>query len=162
MNTLYNIKTRLVELVQSDELTDAEKEELGVILGQELTQKSTGIIGFVRNAEASETALDAEIERLQKIKKANAEKMNRFREYVKENMQALGLEKIETPIGILRVQKNPISVEILDEEQVPEEYKKVKTTISVDKKSITDNFKETGEIVPGTRIITGKTSLRVI
>ena len=76
MNTLYDIKTRLVELVQSDELTDAEKEELGVILGQELTQKSTGIIGFVRNAEASETALDAEIERLQKIKKANAELFN--------------------------------------------------------------------------------------
>ncbi len=162
MNTLYDIKTRLIELLQSEELTDAEKEELGVILVQELTQKSTAIIGFLRNTEVAEEAYDAEIDRLQKKKKANADKVSRFKEYVKENMQALGLEKIETPIGIIRVQKNPISVEILDEEQVPDEYKKVKTTISVDKKMITDNFKETGEIIPGTRIITGKTSLRVI
>ena len=88
--------------------------------------------------------------------------MNRFKDYVKDNMQALGIEKIETPIGTLRVQKNPISVEITDEQLVPDEYKKEKITISVDKTAIKNNFKETGEIIPGTKIVTSKTSLRVI
>lgn len=162
MNSLYDIRTKIVELATKDELNDEESFELETLITQELNNKSVNIIGFVRNREMTDFALDAEIERLQKIKKANTEKMNRFKDYVKDNMQALGIEKIETPIGTLRVQKNPISVEIIDEQLIPDEYKKEKITISVDKTSIKNNFKETGEIIPGTKIITSKTSLRVI
>ena len=162
MNSLYDIRTKIVELATKDELNDEESFELETLITQELNNKSVNIIGFVRNREMTDFALDAEIERLQKIKKANTEKMNRFKDYVKDNMQALGIEKIETPIGTLRVQKNPISVEITDEQLVPDEYKKEKITISVDKTAIKNNFKETGEIIPGTKIVTSKTSLRVI
>ena len=162
MNSLYDIKTRLVELAQREDLTEDESKELATILAQELTNKSTNIIGFIRNVETNMEILDSEINRLTILKKTTATRMDRFKEYVKTNMEELGLEKIETPIGTLRVQKNPISIEILDEEQIPKEYKKEKTTITIDKAAIKDNFKETGEIIPGTKIIASKTNLRVI
>ena len=162
MNSLYDIRTRIMELATQDELNEEESFELERLITQELNTKSINIIGFVRNAEANISAIDNEIERLTLLKNKNNNTLSRFKEYVKDNMTALQLEKIQTSIGTLRVQKNPISVEIVDEEQIPIEYKKEKTVVSVDKTAIKNNFKETGEIIPGTRIITGKTSLRVI
>ena len=46
-----------------------------------------------------------------------------------------------------------ISVDVVDIEQVPTEYKKEKTEISVDKTAVKNHFKETGEIIAGTEII---------
>lgn len=162
MNSLYDIKSRLVELANREDLTEEEVTELGTILAQELTAKSTNIIGFIRNVETGLEAIDSEIKRLTDMKANAKNKLDRFKEYVKTNMTDLALEKIETPIGALRVQKNPKSVEVLDEEEVPAEYKKEKITVTVDKVAIKKNFEETGEIVPGTRIITDKTNLRVV
>ena len=76
-------------------------------------------------------------------------------------MDLLGLEKISTDLGVISIAKSPISVEILDEQQIPDEYKEVVTTIKVDKKKIADNFKETGEIIDGVNIITNNTNLRI-
>ena len=46
--------------------------------------------------------------------------------------------------------------------EIQEEFsKKEKITISVDKTAIKNHFKETGEIVAGTRVIDNKTSLRI-
>lgn len=162
MNSLYDIRTRIMELATQDELNEEESFELERLITQELNTKSINIIGFVRNAEANISAIDNEIERLTLLKNKNNNTLSRFKEYVKDNMSALQLEKIQTSIGTLRVQKNPISVEIVDEKQIPVEYKKEKTVICVDKTAIKNNFKETGEIIPGTRIIANKTSLRIV
>ena len=62
---------------------------------------------------------------------------------------------------IMTIANNPISVEIVNEDAVPDEYKQVITTTKVDKKAITDNFKATGEIPDGVNIITQNTSLRI-
>lgn len=162
MNSLYDIKSRIVELANRDDLTEEEIKELGTILAQELTTKSKNIIGFIRTVETGLEAIDSEIKRLLDIKTSSKNKLDRFKEYVKNNMTDLNLEKIDTPIGSIRIQKNPKSVEIVDENQIPVEYKKEKITVTVDKIAIKKNFEETGEIVPGTKIITDKTSLRVV
>lgn len=162
MQSLYDIRTRIVELATQDELNDEESFELEKLITQELNNKSANIIGFVRNAEATINAIDNEIERLTLLKKKNDSTLSRFKDYVKDNMEALSLDKIETTIGAIRIQKNPISVEVVDEQLVPDEYKKEKITVSVDKTAIKNNFKETGEIIPGTKMITNKTSLRIV
>ena len=61
----------------------------------------------------------------------------------------------------MSIAKNPISVEVVNEAEIPSEYKKEIIETKIDKKAITDYFKETGEIVPGVNINTQNTSLRI-
>ena len=160
-NSLYDIKNKFVELALRDDLTEEETQELATILSNELTNKSMNIIGFVKNVEGNLDVLDAEIKRLQELKKATNNKLDKFKQYVEKNMLELGIEEMTTPIGKLSFRKSPASVEIIDESLVPEEYIKIKTETSVDKKAILDAFKETGEIINGTRIVTDKRKLTI-
>ena len=76
-------------------------------------------------------------------------------------MERLNILKIETDTGTLSIAKSPISVEVVDEEKIPDEYKDVVFTTKVNKKKIADNFKATGELVEGVEIHADNTNLRV-
>ena len=54
-----------------------------------------------------------------------------------------------------------MSVEIENEDEIPSEFKQEIVTTKIDKTAIKNHFKETGEIVAGTRIVNDKTSLRI-
>ena len=95
------------------------------------------------------------------MKKKLKNKTDKFKEQVLNNMDRLGIEKVTTNIGKLAVRKNPISVEILNENIVPEEFKKEVVKVNIDKTAIKNHFKETGEIIPGAVINTDKYSLRI-
>lgn len=161
MNSLYDITNKFAELAIRDDLTEEETNELGTLLAQELTNKSTNIIGFIRNTELNLDALDTEIKRLQDIKKSTTNKLERFKGYVETNMTQLGIEEITTPIGKMSFRKSPASVEIINEELIPEEYINIKTERVPDKKAILDTYKKNGELVNGTRIITDKVKLSI-
>jgi len=162
--TLYNITNKFVELMdkaQDGELTEEEYNQLGEELALELQKKSSGIIGYTQNEEAFIEAIDMQIKRLQDLKKAKQNRLDKFKGYVKDNMDRLGITKIETELGILSIAKNPMSVEIENESEVPKEYIQEIVKTQIDKTAIKNHFKETGEIVPGTKIIDDKTSLRI-
>ena len=76
-------------------------------------------------------------------------------------MELLGIDKIQNELGTLQIAKSPISVEILDPEKVPQEYKEEITEIKILKDKIKNNFKATGEIIDGVKIITYNTNLRI-
>ena len=162
--TLYNITNKFVELMnkaQEGELTEQEYNELGEELAKELQNKSSNIIGYIRNSELLIEAMKAEEKRIADIRKTGEAKLEKFKQYVLENMERLGLSKIQTELGALSVSKNPLSVEIENEDEVPNEFKTIVQTTKIDKTAIKNHFKETGEIVAGTRIIDDKTSLRI-
>ena len=69
MSSLYDIRTRIVELAKQDELSDEESFELETLITQELNSKSINIIGFLRNAEETTNAIDNEIKRLTALKR---------------------------------------------------------------------------------------------
>ena len=88
-------------------------------------------------------------------------KLSRFKDYVKECMENNGFTKIETGLGTLSIAKSPASVEITNEDEIPNEFKQEVVTVKVDKTKIKNNFKETGEIPAGVNIITTNTNLRI-
>lgn len=162
--SLYNITSKFVELINKaneGELTEEEYNELGNELALELQNKSANIIGYIKNSESLLEAMKAEEKRLSDIRKQGEIKLEKFYNYVKENMEKLGLVEIPTELGSLKITKNPMSVEIENEDEIPSEFKQEVITIKIDKTAIKNHFKETGEIVAGTRIINDKTSLRV-
>ena len=54
-----------------------------------------------------------------------------------------------------------MSIEIENEDEIPSEFKKEVITTQIDKTAIKNHFKDTGELVPGIRIMDNKTSLRI-
>lgn len=162
--SLYNIPNKFAELmdkVQNGEITEEEYNELGEELALELQNKSANIIGYTQNKESLIEAIEVQIKRLQELKKSEQNSLDKFKQYVKENMEKLGIEKIGTELGILSIAKNPMSVEIENEDEIPSEFKQEIVTIKIDKTAIKNHFKETGEVVAGTNIIDNKTSLRI-
>ena len=158
---LYQITNGFMQLNDKEELTDEEKGKIAEELSQALMQKSTNIIGYYEERKSLIDAIDVQIKRLQDYKKYETNKLDRYKDYIKTNMEALGIEKIETPVGTISVVKSPLSVDIIDETLVPEEYKEEVKTIKIDKKKIADNFKATGEIIDGVRINTQNTNIRI-
>lgn len=162
--SLYNITSKFVAFMdkaQEGELTEAEYKQLEEELTLELQNKSANIIGYIKNSEYLLNSIKEEEKRLENMRKAGEVKLEKFKQYVKENMEKLGLEKIPTELGNLAIAKNPISVEIENENEIPNEFKQEVVTIKIDKTAIKNHFKETGEIIPGTKIIDNKTNLRI-
>ena len=162
--SLYNITNKFVELMdkaEDGELTEEEYNQLGEELAIELRNKSSNIIGYIQNSESILTAMKNEEKRLSDIRKLGEAKLEKFKRYVKENMERLDLKEIPTELGKLSIAKNPISVEIEDIDSIPEEFKEVVIETKVDKTLIKKHFKETGEVVDGVKIIDDKTSLRI-
>ena len=158
--SLYQITSSFPKLIE-EEMSEEDKKEVKKELTELLQQKSQNLIGYIRNIELTIEAMKNEEKRISEQRKVLESRLTKFKEYVKECMERGGFTKIETQLGALSIVKNPISVEIYDEAQIPDEYKTKVIEIKVDKTAIKKALKETGEIIPGTRIINNKTSLRI-
>lgn len=159
--SLYQITGMIPVIMEQEEITPELKEQLEKELTELLQQKSQNIIRYTKNIELTIEAMKTEERRISEQRKALENKLDNFKQYVKECMEQNGIKKIETGLGIISIAKNPISIEIENEEEVPDEFKTIITTTKIDKTKIKDNFKETGEIPNGIKINTENTSLRI-
>lgn len=159
--SLYNITNAFPALMESEEITEEDKNKIKEELTMLLQQKSQNVIGYVRNNELTIEAMKEEEDRISSNRKALENKLTRLKQYVKECMENNGITKIETSLGTLSIVKSPASVEIINEEAIPNEFKQEIVTVKIDKTKIKNNFKETGEIPDGVNIITTNTSLRI-
>ena len=159
--SLYEITNAFPALMESEEITAEDKNKIEAELTMLLQQKSQNIIGYTKNIELTIEAMKEEEDRISGNRKALENKLTRFKQYVKECMENNGITKIETGLGTLSIAKSPASVEIINEDAIPSEFKQEVVTVKIDKTKIKNNFKETGEIPDGVNIITTNTSLRI-
>ena len=158
--SLYEITNAFPKLMESEDITDEDKMKIKEELTTLLQQKSQNIIGYTKNVELTIDAMKTE-KRISEQRKRLEKRLMDFKDYVKECMENNQISKIETGLGVLSIAKSPISVEITNEDEVPDEYKTEIKTIRIDKKAIADNFRSTGEIVTGTNILSNNTNLRI-
>lgn len=161
--SLYNITNKFIELFEKSEegeLTEQELQEEGTELALALKNKGTSIIAYTKNIESLIDAMKNEEKRIAENRKVLENKLDRFKTYVKENMQRLEIQKLESELGTLSIAKNPASVEILDESLIPDGYKKEKVTITVDKTAIKNDLKA-GKNIQGVRLVEDKTTLKI-
>lgn len=159
--SLYEITNAFPVLMESEEITEEDKKKIEEELTILLQQKSQNIIGYTKNIELTINAMKEEEKRIAENRKSLENKLERFKDYVKECMERNNITKIETGLGILSIAKSPMSVEITNEDEVPSEFKQEVVTVKIDKTKIKNNFKETGEIPNGVNIITTNTNLRI-
>ena len=159
--SLYEITSGFPALMENEEISEEDKRKIEDELEILLQQKSQNIIGYTKNIELTINAMKEEEKRIADNRKALENKIARFKDYVKECMEKNGITKIDTGLGTLSVAKSPASVEIINEDEVPKEFKQEVVTIKIDKTKIKNNFKETGEIPAGVNIVTTNTNLRI-
>lgn len=159
--SLYQITNAFPMLMAQEEMSEEDKKKVEKELTELLQQKSQNLIGYTRNIELTIEAMKNEEERISEQRKTLENRLTKFKEYVKECMEQGGFTKLETPLGTLNIAKNPPSVEIINEDKIPSEYKTENVTVKVDKTAIKEYFKATGEIPAGVTINTQNTSLRI-
>lgn len=127
MTALYVLTNQYLELAEKlasgdfDAQTIADTIEASGI-GDELTVKAQGIECIARGAESHHAAIDAEIARLQALKTQRQKVADGLRDYLKQNMERAGIEKIECPLFKLTIKKNPPAVQIVDPLSLPAEF----------------------------------------
>ena len=157
--SLYQISKGFMELNNADDISEEDKAKINQELSLALQNKSKNIINYNNYLSSLISNADTEIKRIQDYKNVLQNRKDRFNKYLLENMNALSIKKIETPVGSVQVAKSPLSVEITDESKVPEEYKTQEVTTKIDKTKIKNDFKETGEIIEGVQYNTNNTHL---
>lgn len=158
--SLYQIKNGFMELNNADDISDEDKAKINEQLSIALKNKSSDIIWYhFQNKDLIEQ-VDNEIKRLQAFKKFLLNRDERYNNYVLQNMQELGIEKIETKGGSVQVAKSPLSVEITDENKIPTDFLKIEMVQKVDKNKIKEEFKKTGEVLDGVKYNTNNTYLK--
>lgn len=159
--SLYEITGTFPKLMAQEEMSEEDKNKVEEELTTLLQKKSNAVIAYSKNIELTIKAMKEEESRISTNRKALENRLEQFKKYVKECMEGNGINKIETDLGTLSIAKSPISVEIVNDEEIPDEYKEVIFTTKVDKKKIADAFKSTGELVEGVEIHTDNTNLRI-
>lgn len=162
-NSLYEITNALQVLQEKDidEMTDEEKLELEEKLKELLISKSGSVIKFIQNVQSNIDALKNEEQRLKSVRQYLENKQEKFEEYVIKCMDKIEAKEIITDSGILRTRNNPLSVEIINEDLIPNKYKKQVIETKIDKNAIKDDFKTTGEMIDGIKYVTDKKSLNI-
>jgi len=152
MLSLYELETQYKDLL--DQYADGEDFEAWNELIDELTGaidvKVTNIALVVKHLQAEESAIAEEIKSLQTKKSVRSAKIDRLKAYMLEGMQAAGIEKTTDVRAEVRVQKNPPSVAVYQDKDIPSQYW-IAQEPKLDKKSILERLKA-GEDVPGTEL----------
>jgi hypothetical protein len=148
-------------LLDSDDegIAIAVRDTLDAITG-EFEHKAQAVVAIAQNLDADCAVIDAEIERLQAIKKARVTRAAELREYLRSNMEATGIKKISCPLFCITLAAGREVAVIDDEAAIPDDLVKVKTEVRPDKAEILRQLKA-GEAVPGAHLERGQSSIRI-
>lgn len=152
--TLYAIAERYREVLGMEATTDDERAALVNAIDSmegEFAEKVENVVRYIRNCEADAETLRAEEIRLATKRQALARKAENLTGYIEAMMIMTGKREIKAGIFDLKFAKNPPSIVVLDEAQVPREYFTTPEPV-ISKQAIKDAIKA-GVEVPGVQIM---------
>ena len=151
MKSLFEISKdamNLASILEEGEFTP-EIENALAINQDELQKKALDYAYVIKSFESDIDAIDLEVKRLQAMKIAKNNALNRMKDTISHAMQIYGIEKVESPTLKLSFRKS-YPVEIQFPEMIHAKFKNVKvtTTESIDKTAIKKAI-DSGETVEG-------------
>ncbi len=134
MNTLYELTSNYLQAL--DYLTDPENEidketALDTIesLDGTIDDKMLNVGRFITSMDAQASAIEA-IEKRQKARRqALSNKAAWLRDYLNTAMTATGKDKVSANDIIIKLAKLPISVQVDDESEIPDEFWRIERSI---------------------------------
>jgi hypothetical protein len=162
MVALYELTKQQLELKALANDSDSPEgfaDTFEALEGQ-FNEKAVSVIHVVKNMDSDVEALDAEIKRLTARKKSINNKQDSIREYLRSNMEANEITKIECPLFSITLAKGRDIAVIDDEDKLPDELIGITVVQKPDKAAILKALKA-GDDVSGAHIEKSKTSLRI-
>ena len=159
-NSLYEITDELRSILAA--MDDAEDGEippdldtrLDTVTGN-LHDKIDGVLRYRASRIARAEGLNVEIRRLQDQHATETRRAEWLKNYVATCMMVAGLQKLETKLFKLRIQKNSRpSICLIDGAAVPEQYRKI--TVSMDGEAAYQDWKDDKALPPQLVVIHGQ------
>ena len=163
MTELYKLTKQQIELkaiAGSEGIDDGSFDDTFNALEGEFNEKAISIIHIVKNVDSDISELEAEIKRLTDRKKVMKNKQDSMREYLRSNMDASSITKIECPIFTITLAKGRDIAVIDDDKLIPDDLIEVSVIEKPNKAEILRRLKA-GDDIPGARLEKSKTSLRI-
>ncbi len=91
-------------------------------LEDQIQEKSINVAKVLRNMEETAKSIKTAETQMATRRRAIENRVQWLKDYLKANMEATGIQKIECPWFRLAIQKNPASAAIADEKQLPDQY----------------------------------------
>lgn len=114
-----------------------------------MTQKAINIACMIREWEAESAAIGDVIAGQLKRCKALENRAKRLRDYLADNMLAVGIPAISDPRISVRLRKNPVKVNISEGAVIPEHYCRVIPARLEPDRALIKQAIESGDTVPG-------------
>ena len=161
MQPLYQLATEYRAL--ADRLHDTDLDEqtiLDTLEGEsgDLIEKGTNVAKVFRNIEAMASQIKEAESAMAARRKSLEKRAASLKQYLHDNMEKAGIQKIECPWFVVSIKKNPASVVIDDEASIPADYlREIPATYQPDKslikQAISDGFEVPGcHLAQGTRL----------
>ena len=157
--TLYEISQTYREAL--DVLTDPENDLPAEVIADTLEGlqgtlevKAIAVAQFFKNLESTAVAIKEAEQHMSQRRKAIENRVTSMKDYLKQNMESCGIQKIESPWFALSIAKNPVAVDVLDETAIPDQFVEIVTTRKIDKTAIKKAI-ESGAEVPGAVLTRG-------
>lgn len=118
---LYELSLAFQEVQNMDLDPEVMKDTLDSI-GGTFENKAENLAKLIRNLESDVLAYKEEENRLKTKRQAAENKLKWLKTYLKDCMKLIGKNKYEAGVFKLSIQKNPVSVNITDKKNLPEDY----------------------------------------
>ena len=154
---LYEIENEYLTQVDSiiiDEDTGEITENLNwdESLSHTFRDKCVAVAAYFKNIEAEAEAIRKAEGEMLKRRRSLEKRERSLREYLLVNMKRCGFDKVHSPHFDISIEKNPPHVEVMNDQDIPPEFKTVEIVTKIDKIAIRNAIKE-GREVPGARMV---------
>jgi hypothetical protein len=152
---LYQISNDYVEIL--NDLYDSEGNVNETALARleqnevAMEKKAIAIASFIQNMKAEKEAIDGAKKQMVEREKRLQKRIDDLMGYLQVNMDKRGIKNITCPYFEIKIKKCPPSVDIFDEDSIPQEYKRTKVEVKPDKIKMLAEMKE-GVIIPGANL----------
>lgn len=150
---LYKIANQYQEILANtfDEETGEVNENALALLEiakENMNEKGVAIASFMKNIQAERKAIsEAKKDMAEREARLN-KRVDYLTQYLQSNMERCGITEIKSPYFVIKLKKCPVSVDIQDENIIPNDYKNVEEVVSIDKRKIKDEILA-GVVIPG-------------
>ena len=147
---IYEMSSRYRQVLDLIEEGDERYLDTLESIGDLLEDKVENYGKVIKSVEAGIEGLKAEEKRLAERRKFMESSVKRMKQNVEESMIQTGKKKIKGQLFTFAIQKNPPSVEVLDEKHIPQGYWTPQEP-KLNKKEIMEELK-LGHEVPGVEL----------
>lgn len=156
---LYELTDDYLNLLEvAEELDEETFQNTLEAIEDAIEDKVENTAFLIRNLEADIKTLKDEEKRLKGRRQALENKVARMKDYLFEQLEKAGIDRVKRPLITVSVQNNPPSVKVIDEKLIPSSFM-IPQPPKLDKKGILEKLKN-GENVPGVELAQGR-SLRI-